>query len=56
MLGLGLTERDGEFAWIPTNDKLTDTLRLPNVEHYLVHGGANPFRSGALELESLEYL
>ena len=52
----GLTERDGEFAWIPTNDKLTDTLRLPNVEHYLVHGGANPFRSGALELESLEYL
>jgi hypothetical protein len=52
----GLVERNGEFAWIRANEDIDGHLRLPAAEHYLVHGGENPFRSGALELEDVEYL
>jgi hypothetical protein len=52
----GLGERNGEYAWIRANKEIDSYLRLPEAEHYLVHGGENPFRSGALELEDVEYL
>jgi hypothetical protein len=52
----GLGERNGEYAWIRANEESDRSLRLPEAEHYLVHGGENPFTSGALELEDVEYL
>ena len=52
----GLSERNGEYAWTRANKEIDSYLRLPEAEHYLVHGGENPFRSGVLELEDVRYL
>jgi hypothetical protein len=52
----GLGERNGEYAWRRANEESDRSLRLPEAEHYLVHGGENPFTSGVLELEGVEYL
>lgn len=46
-----LTEFDMQFVWTSSKDQeLNLEHRLPEAEHYLVHGGENPFRNGALEL------
>ena len=52
----GLTERNREYAWIRANQEIDEYLRLPEAEYYLVYGRENLFRSGALELEDLDYL
>jgi hypothetical protein len=52
----GLVEHNGEYAWIRANEEIDGHFRLPAAEHYLVHSGENPFRSGALELEDSEYI
>lgn len=52
----GLTERDGEYAWRCPNQEFDDYLRLPEAEQHLVHGGEHPFRSGALELQHVDYV
>lgn len=51
-----LAERNGEYAWIRAHNEIDVYLRLPEAEHYPIHGGENPFSSGALELEDLDYL
>jgi hypothetical protein len=46
-----LNETDLELIWAGstyTEDNTND--RIPEAEHYLVHGGENPFENGALEL------
>jgi hypothetical protein len=47
----GLGETELELLWAGstnTEDNIRD--RIPEAEHYLVHGGENPFENGALEL------
>lgn len=45
----GLGETSFELVWADSRDRNRDD-RITEAEHYLLHGGENPFENGALEL------
>jgi hypothetical protein len=49
----GLSEGNGYHIWVRATEEHYGDLHLLEAEHYLLHGGENPFGTGALELEDM---